>query len=294
MWLMNKFRRFIRNFSAIIGAIGSAVAAVSNIIGDIVELIDRLGSFLMISMFIVVLLVVSITVVAAYWDLQETNQRIVEMLGNISDYLDMISKTEKKETASQFKAFLEQLKTRVKGTLDSSTISFLFQVFAVALLSSGVYLLSRSHRHLRMVEGKAREIAKFIESSSTSSAMEGNLKVIYNNVGLLTTGSDETTIAFTRDSLKNLRDMLEQADRNQTGMERRQHVSFLDQIVNILSNLSNMPDDMQDRVTDLKEYSKDCLNLLQTSGFVNRYEEQLKTLLEGKPTEYRGSGLLPE
>ncbi|MCX6244700.1 MAG: hypothetical protein NTU98_08345 [Bacteroidetes bacterium] len=73
------------------------------------------------------------------------------------------------------KAFLNQYEIRTKGTLDSTTISFLFQIFAIALVSAGVYLFSSTHKDYKKIKKSAQkhdydnQVISMIKTSLTHS-----------------------------------------------------------------------------------------------------------------------------
>jgi flagellar biogenesis protein FliO len=246
---------------------------------------DSLGSLLLLLIFVLLLLLGAGLMVNAFRDFKDTNERVANAMEAASKQLG--SRTKKrivkiKDTSNE--VYLEQLKTRSKSALDSNTISFLFQIFALSLVSAGVYLLSRSRRNLRKAEVTTRKIASvgnkvgpFVTNAPFSSALGSHIIVALQECRHLRSMRTKTRkssfMAVVLESLTQLLRWLETGRRNSMGLERSQHDIFLDQVCMIERNLTGIKG-----AEELVSLSRECMRILKEGEFVERYEKQLQEI----------------
>ncbi len=255
------------------------------------KIMEGLGSFLLIVMFIVMMITSSSAIISAYYNLQLTNKRIQLSIKNALNRIKEHSNPTNGELIQSEIVRLMQLQSKSKGTLDSSTISFLFQVFTLALISAGVYILKRSFSNIRSSERKIELIRQFINSGPNIYALGNYFSNAYQITYPLKNINDDTLIdsyiSLERDYLTIAKNKLERAAQDRIGIERSLHGSFLDYGVRIRSNLNivikenTLSQEIKKRISDLIDICNECLELLKTSGFVEKFEEQL-AILEDK------------
>ena len=245
--------------------------------------LNSTGSFLLILVAALLLLLSAGIMVNAFIDLRSTNRRITAIVDDATDSLLGERALDEKSGGSSGKAYLDQLQSRSRSALDSSTISFLFQVFALSLISAGVYMLSRYHKSLLAMEQNAKRIIvskdalkDFIEDGITSSTLGG---IVSTGFGLgcnMRNGSKETIqscLPLIRESTKQIRDLLETARTNNKGLHRSQRDVFVDQLTQIRDDLKNA-----NASTDIVGQCEECVEILEKGGFVERYAARLETL----------------
>jgi hypothetical protein len=158
----------------------------------------------------------------------------------------------------------------------------LFQIFALSLVSAGVYLLSRSRGNLRRAESTTRRIAKIgdkigplVANAPFSSALGNHFVVALQESRHLKSARTKTRrallIAGVRESLSQLSRQLERGRHDSMGIERSQHDIFLDQACEIERNLAGIPG-----VEELLKVCGECKRILKEGDFAKRYERQLR------------------
>jgi len=247
--------------------------------------VDVIGSIILIGMLAVILLVGVFVMVNALLDLKYTNRRAVSAIETAAKELE---RSDGRYNANRqdpnLIVFLEQLKTRSRSFLDSNTISFLFQIFALALVSSAVYVLSRSQRNLRKAEETIKSIAKigtrlgpFVANAPVSSTLGNYFLAASEESRYLRTLTDKQLWASCRagtlEALTQLRVKLRRAFEERRGMESSQYEIFLDQLTTIRNHLAKLAG-----VEDLLKLLKECEDILREGEFVERYKKQLKEI----------------
>jgi uncharacterized protein (UPF0333 family) len=247
------------------------------------KFMEGLGNLLLILMFIVIMVVNAYVLIAAFSNLQLTNYNIERTIMKIYNHLPKYSMKKKCELKTSHKANIERLQAQAKGTLDSSTISFLFQVFTLALISAGVYILKRSSSNVRAAEKKTELVGPFAANATFSYSIASHCLNALQITKLLKTSPNEFKkgcIPVLRDSLKELKKVIQKADDKKIGIEKSQHELLLDNARDIIGNIKSLPQAIQENLSKSIEICAECLDILKSSSFVERYEEQLKILLD--------------
>lgn len=87
-----------------------------------------------LSLLFAVMIVIGICIIfSAFANIYITNEKIIYTLKEISNYSQNPTVNTKLDDATM-KGFIERLSFASKGIMDASTISFLFQMFTIALV----------------------------------------------------------------------------------------------------------------------------------------------------------------
>lgn len=134
-----------------------------------------LPNFLLFASFIVLISVCSFVLIEAFLDLHLTHLTVEDIMRQIWEHVETHESIQEGKPSPELKAYLERLGAQNKGVLDSNTISFLFQVFSIALISAGVVLLSRSQRNVRLAGRQARRARDLVAVAKTQAQTASNL-----------------------------------------------------------------------------------------------------------------------
>ena len=177
---------------------------------------------------------------AAYWNYQETSRSMSVSQANLSSVIDTkLSLLDRDGTVSpETRAILEkgisEIELSASRALDSASISFLFEIFGIALIGIGVFLLSRCHNAVTMVEGSQAALAALFVDIPFFSAFESELSACYTLCHLLETGCDRGLCApAIRDLVKSMNRELSEGRKKGIGMERRHRDLFLERAIQI-------------------------------------------------------------
>ena len=260
------------------------------------KLMYALSNILLILMFIVMMFVSSFTIIGAFRNLLDTNNKIENVLNDLYKDSKNNPLIQEGKLSPIYKAYIERLEYKSKGMLDSSTISFLFQIFSLALISAGVYLLSRSHRNLKNAEkivknaeiqaknvaNKSEMIGLFVSNGPTSSAIASYFSIAYQMSVLLDASQDKNAriplIALLSDTLISLKKILNRASRDQIGVEKSQYEFFMNRATEIITNLKKISKEDHPRIIKLLDLCQESNELFESSNFVEIYNEQLSIL----------------
>ncbi len=250
------------------------------------NIMDGLGNALLIIMFIVIMVVGSLAILSAYSSLQLSNKLIDVTLTEISSHLENHKVPEGSELSPQLIAYREQIRSESKGLLDSSTISFLFQIFSLSLVSAGIYLLSRSRANLQNADRKSKAAAWIVMHTSISSAIEGYCSLAHQSSWFLRFKPNQTTFATMQDNLMGFRGILIKADQEAAGIPRSHFNSILDRLRQIDTNLKSLSQDNANRIEGLSKICQKSIDLLESSGFSERFEENSAFLANNDPRSF--------
>ena len=95
----------------------------------------------------------------------------------------------------------------------------------------------------------------------------------------------EELIVIIRDLIREVRNQLILADQKQIGIEKSLFNSFLDRAGYILKNIEALPDEIKESLAEVISHCKQCIDILRNSGFIERYNSQIKALA-GNPEDY--------
>ncbi len=215
--------------------------------------------FIMISLIMVVILIEALTSWTSTNEFVRLNgERITASLQEIS--------TDSTHSAKEFDKlsfYVSQMEMKNKGVLDASAISFLFEVFAIALVTAGIYLLSWAHRdfirvrrqaHQSMEEARqlqnttkglihqARHNDQLIASYENSLALSDLFWHAYalSNLVITRKFKREPLYSGLRETGRQIDDLLAEAKSEKTGIAPNTHASLLDRITRIRETLKSI------------------------------------------------------
>ncbi len=276
--------RWLSRFGSTLGAALDGLAKLFN------RAANALGNILLLVMFLLLLLVGSDAIFQAYRDLHCANAKIEQSLTEVRVHLENLytTGTGSDQLTPEAEAFVRCLEAGAKDRLDSNTISFLFVIFSLCLVSAGVYLLNRARQNLSVAEEKVALIGPFVANGPVASAIMGYSLAAYQTTWLLrTTTNEEAKLSYitqARDYIEALlKPYLRRAADDERGIEPVHHSLFIDLITNIKSNLEHLED--RESVSSLISNCEECERLLKESSFVENYRKQLRKFLD-KPKDW--------
>jgi hypothetical protein len=248
----------------------------------------RALSFLTAVMAFVIVGLLAFVLLAAFWDLEILSERVESLLRESLEYLQIAQVTD--EARRTMGGYLERLKAASTEAMQAHTIAFLFQVFSVALISLGAYLVVRCKKDVEVSEVNVRKVkesvsllAEFIGNASVSVTLVCHaLMAVERACYLLVTGKRSaftTQAVLARDLIRNFRMRMIDAVDCQRGIDEAQHTILLDQIRNILQALRKTPKQLQKNVEDILAMCEECERLLRNRLYVERYREVLKRIV---------------
>ena len=265
----------------------SKVGKFHDVMVEIDAVIESIGSVLLVLVPLIILVAGAGVMVNALFDLKDTNERlIVAVESAVKELRQAGGKCGRVKIDPNQSVYLQQLKLRSRSMLDSNTISFLFQIFALALVSAGAYVLARAQKNLRKAEEATKRVARigkrvgpFVSNQAASSTLASYFVVALEESRYLGSLTDKSVWASckagTFESLTQLKVELKRAWEEKRGMERSQFDIFLDQVAAIKNNLGKV-----EGVEDLIVICKECEDILKEGEFVKRYEVKLKGLYD--------------
>lgn len=219
-------------------------------------------------MIIVCMVVIS----DAYISLRYTNLHIsnvmTEAVLKVSSDTSFVSK-------QQAKAYLDQLEAKSSSTLDSSTISFLFQLFTIALVGACIYLFSESHKNLTKMRNAAKTALVHMTfqrivrlETYFAYAYQLSLSIYIAPI------NRESMIPVLRQRLTIIKDDLTDNRTNKVAIEKSIVNLFIDDTGYIKTNLSSL----DPPVKDLQVFCDDIITLLKEGKFDERYDLLSKSI----------------
>jgi len=255
--------------------------------------------YIILSLLGSILLVSCLIIVVALFDFFTTNIRITQTMLRIRETIEAKSLTKDGKLEPWAEAFKDRLEALSKGAMESNTVSFLFQIFSVALVGSGAYLLNRSHENVRIMEEESEayseksgamrieietvrsdlaELSTGIEETKRTSEnrllisiFSGQLLNAYQTLSILRTASDTHQVGFL---LSQGRESVAQASRSISEI-RRQEVIFrsmelshlLDIAIGTRDNLSRVQDEVRSNSADILVSAENIVKMLQVWPF---------------------------
>ncbi len=137
---------------------------------------------------------------------------VASMVSEACDSLVQRSGEPLRELSPVEASYVERIEAAGKSALDSSLISFFFQVLSLALISGGLFLLTRAHASVEQTEDRAREVRDIaketqnsIQANQVGSATTTYASSVYHATCGLASNND--------DQLPDLRDLLKSLER---------------------------------------------------------------------------------
>jgi hypothetical protein len=250
------------------------------------NLVFHLGNIFMIVLFMVILATCSVVIWDAFLSLRSANQHIESA---VSDIATNLKKEDSSNSGSRalIQSYLEQMKYNSKATLDSNTISFLFQLFAIALVTAGIYLLSRSHWDLREMKKetksiifKARMIEPLVHDNQASIIIDSYLSRAYFLSWLLSVriGDTEGLFPMLRQILTETQNNLYDSVEKKIGIQKSLYDALLDKATFISINLSKLDKPTTDQIKDIISLASEIISTLKRSDFIENYDNHIRKL----------------
>lgn len=227
----------------------------------------------------------SIAIVGAYWNHKATNFRIETQLKKIEE----VSK--RPRDAERLRHFVEETKTLCEDTADNGTMTFLFTVFSIALVSAGAYLVERMRGDIALIEEKldiveaSSEAAKKKAGQAANQAQKAGEDVDVNSfrgamlLGLARDFSSaremswrlrnfkkglafEAAIPGGLDAVRCIQEKLEELSREGIGITQTLTCAFLRDSGEMITNFDILPKNSQAKVAHIIERLKEINKLL--------------------------------
>jgi hypothetical protein len=260
-------------------------------------------------MFIMMLTITCIIIVFAFYNHHVALISIRHTLGEIAgNPLLLVSQKDPNDHSSIDKVCTE-LKSVSDDIMDSNTVSFLFEVLLLSVVTVGAYLLFRSVETQKKIEGSVKEmndksetikhtmndyrikiteslgsIKPFFESASNSLAVwscYSDLRTAFASLEGVK-GTEQTNLAtHMLDSFKKLEDRLQEGVRNNCGYEGSIYNTFIDIAKDINYRLSKLSKTTP-FIGEFLSRSERCLHMLTSHRFDERYETILSAFTVGE------------
>jgi heme/copper-type cytochrome/quinol oxidase subunit 4 len=231
---------------------------------------QQFGSMLIYMLLICLVIISIIVIVGAYYSLQETNMHFKRIITDINHKISIDSSFATKPEA---KSYLEQLESKSSMILDSSTISYLFQLFTIALVSAGVYLLSESHKNMLKMKRSVKSVVSYITFQNIV-----RLEMYFSQAHQLSlsiktdANTNQALIPVLQKRLTMIEDDLENGEKEEVAIESKIIDMFLDDIKYIKENISNPI------YGNLQNSCDEIQSLLKDGMFVKRYDQLKKDI----------------
>lgn len=240
----------------------------------------KLFSVLLVVMLTLTIGTLTIVLLAGLWDIEAAGEKVEQLFVEATEHLK--AGEVGKENLRVLDGYLERMKAASKECLQAHTTSFLFQVFSVALLSGGAYLVLTSKKEVQEVIEQASHLGEFVGDASATVALLRHASVaVETSCYSLAAGRERefgTQVVCARDLLREFRTRLVDARDNNRGIAEPQHTALLDLTRNILEAINRLSEEGQERVEDISEICKECNKVLKDAKFVKRYEQVFGTL----------------
>lgn len=254
-----------------------------------------ISSKIVIDVILIMVLAMSVFILVSAFDSQRATTAIIE--GFLEETADQIEETiPDGATKDRLELYLEKLEVVTDQGMQASTVTFLLQVFSVALLTIGGYLVMEVQRRAdeakkevekakkaaSIVTRRAGTVGKFVISGVSVQVLFVYLANAYQDSWLAT----KTAKAHKAELVPRIRDWVEFFTKQlfdsvgpDTGIEEGIHAQLFDQLTAIQVNLNEL--NMQgEEVDDILKRCDRCMNLLLESDMVEIYEHQLALLMK--------------
>lgn len=285
---------------------------------------SKVANCVLTVMFVLMIMVCTFMVIFAFCNHHITVLALKGTLQDIVQIAPLVSQERAGQISPEGKALLAELKSQSKTVMDSNTVSFLFQVLLLSVVTVAAYLLFRSHdaltraqrnleeaqRNLQQSEAGAKRVERglrgtlgsirpFFEGASSALAIAAhysNIQQMVAGLHIATEEEREPLVPWIRESFSGLEERLNVAREDRHGIEPSLYDYFmLDVADKIEKNLELLPIGKEDRevsgIADLAARSRRCLDLLRGAKFKDWYNQNISglgTTLEGG--EFSASG----
>ena len=242
-------------------------------------------------------------------NLNNTNKIVISSVKEAADHLIGNSEKLQNEIPTSSKVFIEQIITSGKNSLESNTISFLFQIFSITLISIGVYLLSEAKKKMSIVNQQYDELIKkisdvdrqyddmiiinknlthkqkylspFLNCISEGNKIERYLSFAHQNIVQLDVNrlnESKNYLVQTRDWLKYAIKKLEKiSNDNYIGIEPEQ-IGYMKDWIDAIDHVLSGNKDEQDLKALCEDYIDPIKTLLDDEKFIQKYKNIAKEL----------------
>jgi hypothetical protein len=108
--------------------------------------------------FVFIFIIISCYIMlSAFFNIRDSKENITAIITQATQNMRDSSQYAHQQIYSQNKTYLDQLEAKSQKLMDSATISFLFQMFSIALLSLFLYLLNESKKDVKNIKGTIEE-----------------------------------------------------------------------------------------------------------------------------------------
>ncbi len=259
-------------------------------------------------MFVVIILVSGGLIVDAFLSYSRGLRAVAQVLDDSWNiFLTRISSTDIPQEILNHKKEVEAI---VNGTFESRTMGLLFQVYTAALISAGVYVLTRSRKVVETAKEEVKNAAdhaqeaKKIAAETTAAAKEAQDRIrlidpvlqdalqsvivlakaqaAANDVWLIRSDADPrrraTYFPKARDSARSLHFELDQMDRAHRGLSMHQSNLLWNQVTAMQAHLRVLPKEVKPAVAIIETNVLRSLDLLRKKDFVQRFDDRVKKI----------------
>lgn len=238
------------------------------------------GNIIVLVLLCIIIILSSFVVISAYWNYLAKNRQIEHRIVNIHNSL------QNRSDPNEFKAtcnwLIERLESYTDAGLQANTISFLFSIFSVALISAGAYILEKSRENIRASESAVKQIRENVddiekrtdvlskkvkifddrldaweisESLSSATHMSWRLRELEQGPAF------DALIPYERDLLSSIECDLTTAVQKDLQLVGTQTTRLLEQALNIQTNLQSLPGQSKSKTIDLIDHIENILAL---------------------------------
>lgn len=244
-----------------------------------------LGSFLLLVLLCMIVIIGSIFVIGAYFNFCDCNQKIEKSIDRISSKAE---ETKDPNEIRALKSLAERLKYICSETTQGNTIVFLFTIFSVALVSGSAYLLERSRKNVGDVEEKLRKVKNEVSNvDRIAQEIGGQVGVYLASLSVplrlavcLTKGRQTSWQIRHARKLGNVRSLvvdgrdlltwilldLQRIEEERIKIGDVECEAFLNETLDIKLNLEAVPNEFEHLVEDLIEICDNIIELLIQIG----------------------------
>lgn len=271
----------------------------------------KLEHWVLMIMFLMMVFISASVMIFAFCNHRMAILMLEDTLCDIAENPTLTSPAKPREISSEGKAYIAELKSQSKAIMDSNTVSFLFQVLLLCIVTVAAYLLFRSYDALKIAQmnldeaqedlekteentreaqGSLKEtlatIRPFFEGASSSLAIASHYSNIQQMVAALYGAGHEerdALVSWIRDSFNGLEERLNTAKDKHHGIEPSLYDYFMLDIADkIDKKLGGLPGTQEEReksgIADLSARSERCLALLRSGKFEEWYTEKIAGL----------------
>lgn len=118
----------------------------------------KIANYLLIIMFLIILISSTILLLTAVININYTSKRITSIVAEAVEQIISMNKINQQVAQQNLDEYLDHLKAQSKIGIESSTISFLFQIFSISLITIGVYLLKEYRKETIKIKKMSEKI----------------------------------------------------------------------------------------------------------------------------------------